>query len=233
MKLAIMQPYFLPYIGYWQLINCADEFIIYDNIEYTKKGWFNRNRILEIDHDRLFTLPIKKGSDFLPVNHRFLSNDSDKEISRTLRIIESSYKKAPYFELAYPIIRDCFGHTDKNLFNYILYSVKEICRYMGITTEIVISSNIDIDHSLRGEDKVLALCKAEGATSYINAIGGTSLYDKQRFVANGLELRFIKTETIEYRQFNNKFVPSLSVIDIMMFNSKDEIREMLGKYTLV
>jgi hypothetical protein len=171
MKLAIMQPYFLPYIGYWQLINCADEFIIYDNIEYTKKGWFNRNRILEIDHDRLFTLPIKKGSDFLPVNHRFLSNDSDKEISRTLRIIESSYKKAPYFELAYPIIRDCFGHTDKNLFNYILYSVKEICRYMGIT--------------------------------------------------------------IEYRQFNNKFVPSLSVIDIMMFNSKDEIREMLGKYTLV
>src|SRR5579863_5826998 len=107
-KVAIMQPYFLPYIGYWQLINLVDTFVVYDNIEYTKKGWFNRNRILDQGHDRLFTIPIKKDSDYLNVNQRSLSADSAKENTRTLRIITSNYKKSPFFDKAYPVIEQCF-----------------------------------------------------------------------------------------------------------------------------
>src|SRR5882757_6361350 len=121
-KTAIMQPYFLPYIGYWQLINSVDEFVVYDNIEFTKKGWFNRNRILEIDHDRLFTVPVKKDSDYLPVNQRYRSDDSDVENARTLRIIQVNYKKAPYFMDVYPLIEECFMYEDKNLFEYIYSS---------------------------------------------------------------------------------------------------------------
>lgn len=115
-KVAIMQPYFLPYIGYWQLINAVDEFVIYDNIEYTKRGWFNRNRILENDHDRLFTVPVKKDSDYLNVDERRIGDDATKENTRTLRIIQANYKKAPYYGEIYPLIEKCLLSSEINLF---------------------------------------------------------------------------------------------------------------------
>lgn len=233
MKIAIMQPYFLPYIGYWQLIRSVDEFVVYDNIEFTKKGWFNRNRILDNGHDRLFTIPIKNDSDFLPVDQRYVSEDAGKEIARTLRIIETNYKKAPYFAEAFPVIQACFMFDNKNLFMYIHNSIKLICEYLGIDTNIVVSSSIDIDHSLKGTQKVMAIAKAEGADVYINAIGGQELYNKQDFSDVGLELKFIKTMPISYKQFSDAFVAGLSIIDVMMFNSKSEINEMLERYELV
>ena len=228
-----MQPYLFPYIGYWQLISSVDEFVVYDNIEFTKKGWFNRNRILEVDHDRLFTIPIKKDSDYLPVNRRHLSDDSDREIARTLRIIEFNYKKAPYFTSAYPIVEACFLSPRKNLFEYIFNSIKQVCEYVGIETKITIASNVTIDHSLRAEKKVLAICKARGTDTYINAIGGMELYDAEEFKAEGIDLKFIKSNNIEYVQYNNLFVPGLSIIDIMMFNDKDGIKQLLAGYSLV
>lgn len=232
-KIAIMQPYFLPYIGYWQLIKAADVFVVYDNIEFTKKGWFNRNRILEIDHDRLFTLPIKKDSDFLPVDQRYLSDSSEVEIARTLRIIQNNYRKAPHFTSVYPIIEECFLFPNKNLFDYIFNSIKVICKHLGIDTKIIIASEVKIDHSLKAEKKVLAICKTENATTYINAIGGMELYDVAEFKSSGIDLKFIKSEDIKYKQFNNTFVPWLSIVDCMMFNDKDRIKEMLNQYELV
>lgn len=232
-KIAIMQSYFLPYIGYWQLINCVDEFIVYDNIEYTKKGWFNRNRILETNHDRLFTIPIKKDSDYLPVNERYLSDDSDKEIARTLRIIESSYRKAPHFSEAYPVIKECFLFPNKNLFSYNYHSIQVICEYLGIETNIVISSEVDCDHTLKAAEKVIAICKARNTTMYVNAIGGIDLYNAEEFEANSIELKFIKSRDITYTQFNSPFVPRLSIIDSIMFNGKDETRKLLDEYELV
>ena len=232
MKTAVMQPYFMPYIGYWQLIVAADNFVVYDNIEFTKKGWFNRNRILENDHDRLFTIPIKKASDYLPVNQRFLSDESDTEIARTLRIIQQNYKKAPYFAEAFPIIEDCFNYSAKNLFDYIYHSIQNICNYLEIKTNIIISSSLDIDHSLKAEKKVIVICQALQTDTYINAIGGKELYDVEEFKAQGIDLKFIRTDNIEYQQLGGAFVPSLSIIDIMMFNHKGKITEMLQGYRL-
>ncbi len=232
-KTAIMQPYFLPYIGYWQLINSVDEFVVYDNIEYTKKGWFNRNRILEVNHDRLFTIPIKKDSDYLPVNQRYLSDDSEPEIARILRIIQNNYKKAPYFSQTYPVIEECFLFSSKNLFDYIFNSINVICRHLGIDTKISISSEIMIDHSLKSEKKVLAICKAKDTATYINSIGGMELYNAEEFRSKGIDLKFIKSKDIEYRQFNVPFVPWLSIIDVLMFNDIDHTRQMLEEYILL
>lgn len=232
-KVAIMQPYFLPYIGYWQLINSVDEFVVYDNIQFTKKGWFNRNRILDGDHDRLFTIPLKKDSDFLNVDQRYLSDDSQKEIIRTLRIIQATYRKAPHYEQVYPLIENCFTHSDTNLFKYIHHSIQVISEYLDIKTKITISSTLDIDHSLKADQKVLAIAKETGADMYINAIGGVELYDKEQFKSNGIELRFIKSEPIEYAQFGNAFVPWLSIVDVLMFNDKETVKQMLDRYGLV
>lgn len=232
-KVAIMQPYFLPYIGYWQLLNSVDEFVIYDNIEYTKKGWFNRNRILENGHDRLFTLPIKKDSDYLDVKERFLSDDSLKDINRTLNIIKTNYRKAPYFNDTYELLESCFLYDNKNLFEFIYNSVKIISHYLDIDTKITISSTINIDHNLKAAQKVLAIAKACNADNYINAIGGMDLYNKGDFLSKGIELQFIKAELVEYKQFDAPFVPGLSIIDILMFNDKQRLKWMLEQYELL
>lgn len=232
-KTAIMQPYFLPYIGYWQLINSVDEFVVYDNIQFTKKGWLNRNRILDGDHDRLFTIPLKKDSDFLNVDERYLSDDSQKEIVRTLRIIQGTYRKAPQFADVSSVIESCFMYDERSLFVYIHNSVKIICEYLDIETKVTISSSLDIDHSLKADQKVLAIAKATGADIYINAIGGVELYDKEQFKSNDIELQFIKSESIEYKQFGNPFVPWLSIIDVLMFNDKETVKKMLDRYELI
>ena len=231
-KVAIMQPYFFPYIGYFQLINSVDEFIIYDNIQYTKKGWINRNRILDNGVDRLISVSLKKDSDFLHVVDRKLADAWEIDKKKMLNLIYSLYHKAPFFKEVNELIKNCLENKS-NLFEFLFEGLKNICNYIGITTEFIISSKIDIDHSLKSQDKVLALCKARNATMYINAIGGIELYDKEEFKSNNIELNFIKSNLISYKQFNNEFVPWLSIIDVMMFNSKEKINEYINSYTLI
>lgn len=232
-KLAIMQPYFMPYIGYFQLINSVDEFIIYDNIQYTKKGWINRNRILVNEKDQLITLPIKKDSDYLDVIDRELSESWEKDKIKMVNVIKSSYNKAPYFKEASELIFECLNNPEKNLFKFIYDSIILINEYLGIKTSIVISSSINADHTLKSQDKVLSLCKVQNADVYINSIGGVELYDKATFKQNGIKLNFIKSNPIQYKQFNNEFVSWLSIIDVLMFNSKEEIKKYLNEYTLI
>lgn len=232
MKIGIMQPYFFPYIGYFQLIQAVDQFIVYDNIKYTKKGWINRNRYLQNGADVLFSIPIKKDSDFLDVKDREVSADFKKD--KLLNQIREAYRRSPYFEQAFSLVEKVVCGKEKNLFSYIHNSIMETCEYMGIDTEIVVSSHLQIDHSLQGSDKVIALCKCSKADVYINPIGGKELYSKDVFSAYGIELKFLKTRPLEYKQFNHEFVPWLSIIDIMMFNSKEKISEsILNNYDLI
>jgi hypothetical protein len=232
-KIAIMQPYMFPYIGYFQLINSVDQFIIYDNIQYTKKGWINRNRILVNGKDQLITLPIKKDSDYLNVVERELSESWEKDKNKILNIIKSSYSKAPYFQETFELISKCLNYPEVNLFKFIYNSIVLINDYLEIKTPIVISSTIDIDHTLKSQDKVLSLCKNQNAKIYINSIGGMELYDKKIFKQNNIELNFIKSNPIQYKQFNTEFVSWLSIIDVLMFNSKEQIKEYLNSYTLI
>ena len=233
MTIAIMQPYLFPYIGYWQLIQAVDTFVVYDNIQFSKKGWFHRNNILLNGKKILFSIPLKKDSDYLDVVDRMLSEDSDKQINKIIAQIENGYKKAPYFNDVFPLVKDIFNSSEKNLFYYIYNSMQLVTAYLGIDTKIILSSTLDIDHQLKAEEKVIAINKILHADRYINAIGGQELYDKDRFSAEGLTLNFLNTEIAEYKQFNNEFVPYLSIIDIMMFNSKDEIKVMLNRYALI
>ena len=230
MKLGIMQPYFLPYIGYFQLLNAVDKYVIYDNIQFTKKGWINRNRILQNGKDTLITIPVEKDSDYLDVCRRSVSSGFDKK--KLLNQIKESYRKAPYFNDVMPLIEDIVNYEDSNLFNYIYHSIVNICGYLKIDTELIVSSTIDIDHSLKGQEKVIAICKALGATEYYNAIGGQELYSVADFRKENIQLNFVSSNLVEYKQFANEFVPWLSILDVMMFNSVDETVGMLEKYNI-
>ncbi len=232
MKAAIMQPYFFPYIGYFQLIASVDTFIVYDNIKYTKKGWINRNRILQNGRDMIISLPLKTDSDYLDIVDRELAFGFNRD--KLINQIKGAYRHAPYFQQTFPLVESLLRHDEVNLFRFLYNVVVRTCEHLGITTTIRISSNIDIDHSLKNQDKVLALCAAVGAHTYVNAIGGSALYSKQTFRAQGIELAFIQSRPFEYPQFDNVFVPWLSIIDVMMFNAVPEIYACVsGHFDLV
>ncbi len=232
MKLAIMQPYFLPYIGYFQLIFAADKFVIYDNIEFTKSGWIHRNRFLQNGKAAFFTVPLKKASDFLFVSERKISTEFEKERARILRRLENAYGKAPFYGEIFPHIKEIFLFEEKNLFRFIFNSVKKITEILDVNTEIIVSSQIDIEHGKKGAEKVLAICKKMDASEYINPRGGIALYDKEEFKRNGINLLFLFPKKIVYEQFDNEFVPDLSILDVLMFNGIDGTKKLLREYEL-
>lgn len=231
MILGIMQPYFMPYIGYFQLLNAVDKYVIYDNAKYTKKGWINRNRILQNNKDTLISISVEKDSDYLDIKDRSVADSFDKK--KLINQIRESYRKAPYFEQVMPIVEDIINYEEKNLFLYIYNSIKEVCKFLNIHTEIIISSTIDVDQTLAGQDRVIAICKTLGAEDYYNAIGGQELYQPKDFEKEGINLRFLSSNLVTYKQFNNDFIPWLSIIDVMMFNSLAEIQDMLNEYKLI
>ena len=234
MKLAIMQPYFFPYIGYFQLMSSVDTFVVYDNIQFVKKGWIHRNRILVNGDDSYFTLPLKKDSDFLNINDRFLAESFNVEKLKLIRKIEGAYKKAPFFNDVYPIISDILNYENTNLFSFIFNSIEKLISYLSIEVKLIKSTNLNFDiQGFKGQDKVIKICKSLDAQVYINAIGGVELYNKQTFSNEDIELKFIKSDSIKYKQFRNDFIPWLSIIDVMMFNSKEEIQKMIASYEFI
>jgi len=228
-----MQPYFLPYIGYWQLINASDTFVIYDNIQFTKNSWIRRNRMLVNGEPCYFVLPLQKGSDYLDVSERFLSASYESDRIKLISRIKATYRNAPFFESVFPVIRDCICYDNNNLFMFILNSVHEIMDFLDMKTKVVVSSHIDDDRELKGKDRVLYICKGLKAKTYLNPIGGTRLYDKSGFESEGIDLGFVKTREIFYKQFTGAFVENLSILDVLMFNSVDTTKAYLSQFELV
>ena len=233
MKLAVMQPYLFPYIGYFQLIHASDKIVIYDNIEYTKKGWINRNRILVNGKDKFFTVPVKKDSDYLHIRDRYLADNSVVNIKKILAQISNSYRKAPFFKEVFPVLESIFLSDNKNLFGYVFNTISEICTLLGIKTELIISSELNMDHGLKAEQKVLEINRILNSDTYINPIGGTELYDKENFKNIGVDLLFIKSKPIWYDQSGNEFIKCLSIIDVLMFNDLNKVKSLLNEYELV
>src|SRR5574343_4437 len=203
MKIAIMQSYFLPYLGYFQLMNHVDKFVVYDNIEYTKKGYINRNKLA----DGWMTLPLKKAPDNSLIYERELSAEWPRYRDKIIRRFINQYNVENNKQFT-----DIFCHSImrcpyNNLFSFIFNSIWYIKHYMGIATEIIISSALDIDHSLRKHHKVNAICEAIGATEYINPIGGKALYTQEMITA---KLSFLRMNALQRKEIPNDY---LSIAD--------------------
>lgn len=232
MKIGIMQPYFIPYIGYWQLIKAVDCYIIYDDVNFIKGGWITRNRILNNGLPSYLSLHTYKASSFVRINEVEIANDNVKKRKLT-DTIKYSYGKAQYFESAFPIIEKIILSSEVNLASFLFNSISEICKYLNIRTELKISSQLIKNTELSGQAKIIDICKRIKATHYYNAIGGQTLYQKDEFDKNGIVLKFLSTRPVKYKQFNNYFCPNLSIVDVMMFNSKEDISNMLTEYDFV
>ncbi len=232
MKVSIMQPYFFPYIGYFQLIANSDVFVIYDDVNFIKKGWINRNSILVNNTSYLFSMPLQNVSQNKLINEIFIS-DLDKWKMDLLKTISSSYKKAPFYQDVYPLIEKIISFDELNLAIYIQNSIQNLCAYLNINTKLIMSSEIVKNNGLKGENKIIDICLQLGATQYVNAIGGFELYTKENFRVKNIDLKFIKSENIVYQQFKNEFVPWLSIIDVLMFNNVHDVKQILNQYELI
>lgn len=232
MKIAIMQPYLFPYIGYFQLINAVDRFVLLDDVNYIRKGWINRNRILVNNLEHLFTVPVKEASQNRRINEVFLVEE-DKWKTKLIKTLENSYKKAPFYKSTIFLLHNLVYSNEVNLSKYILNSLDELNKYLGITTEIVPSSSKYENSSLKAQDRIIDICRKENADVYFNASGGMDLYCRDEFAKEGFELKFIKPLKIEYLQFDKQFVPWLSIIDVMMFNSKGNIKSLLNQHEII
>jgi hypothetical protein len=228
MRLGIMQPYFLPYIGYFQLIKAVDKYVVYDDVNYIKGGWVNRNYILVNGDKKMFTITLKGASP----NKLFNEIEVGDDFKKLIKTLQMNYSKAPHFESTMQLMDRIISYPNKQLALFITNSFREILSYLKINTKIYISSDLHKNCALKGKDKVIHICKLLGADSYYNAIGGQELYDIEEFDNNGISLSFLKTDDINYSQFNNTFVPYLSMIDVLMFNSVENIIVLLDRFSL-
>lgn len=232
MRVAIMQPYLFAYIGYFQLLHAVDLFVFHDDVQWIKGGWINRNRILLDGKPLRWTLPIAKRGSFDLINQCEVADLKDGR-DRILRQIQNAYKGTPFFFDVMPLVKDVINQPERNIAIFIQNSVDRLGEYLGLSTELVMSSTLGIDSSLKGQERVIEICSKLGANEYINAPGGVGLYDKKDFKTAGIGLSFLQPEVIEYPQFGKTFVPNLSIIDALMFNSVASVREMLEAFTLI
>lgn len=229
MRISVMQPYIFPYIGYFHLIRDADVFVVFDDVNFIKRSWINRNRILLNNREYLFSLHLSKASSSKKINEIELGDNR----GRLVKTFRQAYLHAPYYSKVMPLIEDLMLCEEKQLATYLMYQLKSISSYLGLPTRFALSSAVAKDNNLRSQEKILAICEALGASAYSNAIGGQHLYSERDFAERGIDLKFIQPNLIEYRQFGAEFVPWLSIIDVMMFNSKVQIRNMLDAYQRV
>lgn len=228
MKLAVMQPYLFPYIGYYQLAYCSDMFIFYDDVTYIKNGYINRNSILTRNGRQLFTLPVNNASSFKLINELEFSSN----VKKILASIQQAYSKSPYFTQVYPIIESIFNSKNRNISYMASQSIIEVFKYLDIEFKYTYSSLIDYDKNQDAKHKLYQLCNIFNSKEYINTIGGEKLYKKDEFSANGIVLNFINSNEVRYPQFNNPadFERNLSIIDIIMNNSKEEVINLIRAY---
>lgn len=234
MKLAIMQPYFMPYIGYFQLINLVDKFVFYDDVTFIKQGWINRNQILINDQAKLFSVPLSNASSHTLIKDVLISDIRYEKWKKAfLSTIMFNYKKAKNYAVVEALIERILLTPPKTISDLAIKSVIEISNYLDLDTEFDVSSKNYGNTYLSGQDRVLDICQKEKADIYINPIGGMELYSRDIFSERKIKLMFISAHKTIYKQFSSDFTPFLSIIDVLMFNDKKQVLEMLNNFDLV
>ena len=232
MKLAIMQPYFFPYLGYFQLMAMSDVFVLHDDVQYIKGGWVNRNRILLNGADRMITFPVQKGAYDLAINERNYV-DGNQPRRDILNLVKQAYARSPCYREIFPIVEELLHYEDSNVARFNENLIRRIADYLGLACSIITSSGLEKDDSLAGEARVLEICKRLGATGYTNPQGGQTLYDTATFRAAGIALRFLVMRPVPYAQRSPGFMPYLSIIDVLMELGAAGIRPYLAEFDLV
>jgi len=232
MRLAIMQPYLFPYVGYYGLINAVDKFVFYDDVSFIKNGWINRNRILLNGKPHYLTVPLLAAS-----SHKSIcSTQIQPHLTwqrQCFELLRHAYIRAPHFETTLELIKSVFGEEDNSIAAIARKSVMMTSKALSIDTEFVLSSSFYSNHHLSGLDRVIDICIREGASEYINLPGGRHLYQEADFSAHGIQLSFMDVCFTSYPQSSTPFVPGLSVIDPLMSIPKEKCFKLISEQRVI
>ena len=230
MKLAIMQPYLFPYLGYFQLVDAVDRFVFYDDVNFIKNGWINRNRLLLNGEPHYFTVPLAGASPFTPIKDIRCDTRDVRWKDKMLATFRQAYSKAPYRTQVMGLLEGVLGMPTDSIAVMARSSVMEVMDYLGIARNVIESSRIYGNGHLKGAARVIDICRREGAGTYVNAPGGRALYDAAQFEREQIQLRFLSGQLPEYRQGHAGFVPGLSILDVAMHCPPPAVRQMVAQY---
>ena len=231
MKIGIMQPYYFPYIGYWQLMNAVDKYVIYDDVNFIKGGWINRNRVLNNGSASFFNVKMSNASPNLFINEIGAPNDLIYK-NKQIRTLEMLYKKAPYYNECIDTIKSIIMCEEENLALYLKNGIMQIAHLLDMKTEFYLASEIDYSREKDAQDKVIDIVNILGGNVYYNAEGGKCLYDMKVFASESIELKFLQAILPIYEQFGAEFVQGLSIIDVLMFNGIEKTKKLLHDFTV-
>lgn len=233
LRVAVMQPYLFPYLGYFQLLNAVDRFVVYDDVNFIRQGWINRNNILVNGAAHRFTLPLSGLSSFTAINEVHI----DQRLfgiwrSKFMKTLAQAYSKAPHYKQIIILVDQVLDPAATHIGQLARASIEVVAGYLDIATTIIPSSSCYNNKSLKGQERILDICRLEGARYYINAQGGSDLYDRTVFSSRGFKLSFLQPGLSAYPQGGGPFVPGLSIIDVLMFNAPERMRSMLNEFDL-
>jgi hypothetical protein len=233
MKIALMQPYFLPYIGYFQLINAVDTFIFCDDVHFIKGGFINRNNILINQSKYRFTIPVQHVHFATTIRETKVANDPAnwyRKLSKTVQ----NYRKAPYFDAFFPIFDEILrGSIGRPISDVAIESIEATLKYIDLQRKTATTFGRYNNTHLSGAERIVDICRQENATTYLNAIGGQKLFNKDYFSAKTIELQFLKPNLTTYEQNSPQFIAGLSILDVLMWNAPATVKAMLSDYTLI
>ncbi|WP_158774253.1 WbqC family protein [Cobetia sp. L2A1] len=235
MNIVIMQPYLLPHLGYFQLMHACDEFLIFDDVSYIPRGFINRNSVLLNGKAHRFTLSVPQASPNRLISE--LSFASTQE--PLLETLRHAYAKAPYFAQVMPLLQTILRYEERRIAPFCQHSFEQICRYLGIRCRFYKTSEIDHDRRLKGQARLIDLASRRGASRYINSIGGRKLYSATAFNDADMALAFLSSHPCVHAQSSPTsrthapFVPGLSIVDVLMWCSPQDIAAQLEEYALV
>jgi hypothetical protein len=235
MKVAIMQPYFFPYIGYIQLINAVDEFILFDTVQFIRHGWIERNRLIQRDGKEFYVkVPLEKKSRNTLIKDTKI-NQSIEWKEQILAQLTHYKKKAPFYQSVVNLVNEALNIDTNSIVNLNNHSLLQICKYLDINTPIRVWSEmgIRIEEAKNPDEWALNICREIGAKEYINPFGGLDFFDRTKYLKQNIDIKFLESDDIIYKQFPNiEFKPWLSILDVLMFNSVDEVKLLLTRYNL-
>lgn len=230
MKIAIMQPYIFPYIGYYQLVKLVDQFVFLNDVNYIKKGWVNRNQILVNGKPHVFTIPLNKASPFKKINDLFVSEKDLKWRMKLFKTLEVTYHNAPNFSCIMDLIESVLNSNNLTIDSMAQKSITKVMEYLG--NEVKIQSSSDFSSIYTGQQRIIDICERLGASEYINLPGGRFLYSGDSFKSKNISLNFIHPKFERYHQNSNDFHQGLSIIDMLMCLDKQEVNKHLNLFEL-
>ncbi|MBR9921764.1 MAG: WbqC family protein [Bacteroidetes bacterium] len=226
-RTAIMQPYTFPYLGYFQLIHAVDTFVFYDDVNFIKGGWINRNRILVSGKEHLISIPCEKVSQNKWIKDIRVKQER-KWRQKLLKTVRMAYAKAPFFNRVIPLVEQVILLEDVSISAMAARSIEVSANYLELNRDFQFSS-LQYPETREEDraDRLIDITKKTGANLYVNPQGGKELYEKSYFASNGIELLFNEPHLKPYPQGTKKdsFIPGLSIIDLMMNLPPADIRE--------